>query len=52
MAVDSEEEDNVIRMINSAAALCSETLDLRSKRIYVIPKEILNLKNLEVSVTM
>lgn len=47
MAVESEEDDPVIRMINSAAALRSETLDLGSKRIYEIPNEILNLKHLE-----
>ena len=49
MAVESEEDDPVIRMINSAAALRSETLDLGAKRIYEIPIEILNLKHLEVS---
>ncbi|XP_028391121.1 leucine-rich repeat-containing protein 27-like isoform X1 [Dendronephthya gigantea] len=47
MAVESEEEDLVIRMINSASALRSETLDLGSKCIYKIPNEILNLKHLE-----
>jgi hypothetical protein len=48
MAVESEEDDVVIRMINSASALRSETLDLGAKCIYEIPNEILNLKHLEV----
>ena len=48
MAVESEEDDVVIRMINSASALRSETLDLGSKCIYKIPSGILNLKHLEV----
>ncbi|CAB4019511.1 leucine-rich repeat-containing 27-like isoform X1, partial [Paramuricea clavata] len=47
MAVESEEDDVVIRMINSASALRSETLDLGAKCIYEIPNEILNLKHLE-----
>lgn len=47
MAV-GEEESIVIQMINSAAALRSETLDLGRKGICEIPKEILSLKNLEV----
>ena len=48
MAVESEEDDVVIRMINSASALRSETLDLGAKCIYEMPKEILNLNHLEV----
>ena len=51
MAVE-EEDDVVIRMINSASALRSETLDLSKKRIYEIPKEILDLKHLEVRNSM
>ncbi len=51
MAVESEEEDVVIRMINSASALRSETLDLGAKSIYKIPNEILNLKQLEVGLS-
>ena len=51
MAVESEEDDSIVRMINSAAALRSETLDLGAKRIYEIPNEILTLKHLEVGFT-
>ena len=51
MAVD-EEENVVVRMIYSAAALRSETLDLGGKGICEIPKEILDLKYLEVGLVV
>ena len=51
MAVD-EEENVVVRRIYSAAALRSETLDLGGKGICEIPKEILDLKYLEVGLNV
>ena len=51
MAVGDGVEEAVEQLINTASALGSTTIDLSKKRLTHVPREVLNLQQLEVNFT-